>query len=95
MQDAIHDPPWPILCQRAHPWGTPPAPQGQRQRQPNLRNIAEAVTQSVAGAMLGVTRGTIVQMLARGGAHQLERHPDGGIVMASVLREIDRRGLER
>lgn len=45
----------------------------------------EAVTQSVAAAMLGVTRGTIAQLVARG---TLERHPDGGVSRASVLKRI-------
>lgn len=69
-------------------WGTP---LGQACAGSLGVDTAEAVSQSVAGAILGVTRGTIAQMLARGGTHCLERHPDGGIVLASVLRERDRR----
>jgi hypothetical protein len=53
----------------------------------------EAVTQSVAAAMLGVTRSTVAQMLYRAdkglpGAGGLERHPDGGITRASVLARL-------
>ncbi len=43
---------------------------------------AEAVTYSVAAAMLGVTKGTVSQLVARG---KLDRHPDGGLTRASVL----------
>ena len=51
----------------------------------------QRVTQSVAAAMLGVDRGTVAQMMRRGGRHALEAHPDGGIVRGSVFREIARR----
>jgi hypothetical protein len=40
---------------------------------------AEAVTHSVAAAMLGVTRGTVAQLVHRG---TLDRHPDGGVTRA-------------
>lgn len=53
------------------------------------RDDAEAVSQSVAAAMLGVTRGTIAQLVHRG---TLDRHPDGGVLRASVLQRIDRLG---
>lgn len=43
------------------------------------------VTHSVAAAMLGVTRGTIAQLIARG---TLDRHPNGGVRRASVLKRI-------
>lgn len=49
---------------------------------------AEAVTWSVAAAMLGVTKGTVSQLMARG---KLDRHPDGGILRASVLQRLARR----
>lgn len=49
---------------------------------------ADAVTHSVAAAMLGVTRGTVAQLVHRG---TLDRHPDGGITRASVLLRIARR----
>lgn len=51
------------------------------------RDDAEAVTHSVAAAMLGVTRGTIAQMAHRG---TLDRHPDGGLTRASVLMRLGR-----
>lgn len=51
------------------------------------RSDSESVTQHVAGAMLGVTRGTIAQMLARG---TLDRHPDGGVLRASILQRLGR-----
>lgn len=51
------------------------------------RTDAEAVTQHVAAAMLGITRGSISVMLARG---TLDRHPDGGVLRASVLQRLGR-----
>lgn len=48
----------------------------------------ERVTHAQAAAMLGVTRGTIAQLTSRG---TLERHPDGGVDLASVLNRIARR----
>lgn len=53
------------------------------------RDDAEAVTHSVAAAMLGVPRGSIGPMISRG---HLDRHPDGGVLRASVLQRLaDRR----
>lgn len=52
------------------------------------RDDAESVSQSVAAAMLGVTRGTVAQLVARG---TLDRHPDGGVLRASVLQRLSRR----
>lgn len=49
------------------------------------RDDTEAVTQHQAAAMLGVTRGTIAQLVARG---TLDRHPDGGVLRASVLQRL-------
>jgi hypothetical protein len=46
-----------------------------------------AVSQSVAAAMLGVTRGTIAQLVHRG---TLTRHPTGGVSIASILDRRDR-----
>lgn len=48
----------------------------------------EAVTHSVAAAMLGVTRGTIAQLVHRG---KLDRHPDGGVLRASIMQRIAQR----
>ncbi len=47
----------------------------------------EEVTHAVAAAMLGVTRGTIAQLVSRG---TLDRHPDGGVLRASVLQRLSR-----
>lgn len=46
---------------------------------------AEAVTHSVAAAMLGIGTGQIGSLVSRG---KLDRHPDGGVLRASVLRRI-------
>lgn len=51
------------------------------------REDAESISQSVAAAMLGVTRGTIAQMVHRG---TLDRHPDGGVLRSSVLQRLAR-----
>lgn len=51
------------------------------------RDDAESVSQYVAAAMLGVTRGTVAQMVTRG---TLDRHPDGGVLRASVLQRLGR-----
>lgn len=53
------------------------------------RDDTDAVTHSVAAAMLGVARGTVGTLVTRGA---LERHPDGGITRASVLARIHRLG---
>jgi hypothetical protein len=50
----------------------------------------EAVSLSVAAAMLGVSRSAVSHLLARG---QLDRHPDGGVVRSSILQRLERRGL--
>lgn len=51
------------------------------------RDDGEAVTRAVAAAMLGVHPGTVDQLMHRG---TLDRHPDGGVLRASVLRRINR-----
>lgn len=48
---------------------------------------AESVSHSVAAAMLGIGRGSIGPMVSRG---NLDRHPDGGVVRASVLARLAR-----
>lgn len=56
----------------------------------SLGHVAsDAVTYSVAAAMLGVARGTVSTLASRG---TLERHPDGGITRASVLLRLARLG---
>lgn len=61
----------------------------------SIGDDGEAVSQSVAAAMLGVSRSTVAQMLYRAdhglpGSGGLERHPDGGITRASVLARLAR-----
>lgn len=48
---------------------------------------AEAVTHQVAADMLGLARGTVATMVHRG---TLDRHPDGGVLKASVLQRLAR-----
>lgn len=48
---------------------------------------ADAVSHSVAAAMLGVHRGTVAQLVHRG---SLDRHPDGGVTTASVRARLAR-----
>lgn len=47
----------------------------------------DMVSRSTAAAMLGVTHGTIQQLVHRG---SLERHPEGGLTRASVLARLVR-----
>lgn len=49
------------------------------------RDDSEAVSRSVAAAILGVTAGTVQQLVHRG---TLDRHPDGGLTRASVLTHL-------
>jgi hypothetical protein len=46
---------------------------------------AEAVPHSVAGAMLGITRQGVGDLVAR---HKLDRHPDGGVAVASIRARL-------
>lgn len=46
------------------------------------------ISQQAAAEMLGVTRGTVAQMVARG---NLDRHPDGGVLRSSVFAVLIRR----
>jgi hypothetical protein len=48
---------------------------------------AQAVSYSVAGAMLGVTRQGVHDLVTRG---KLARHPDGGVTVDSVRARLDR-----
>lgn len=50
--------------------------------------FASAVSYSVAGAMLGITRQGVHDLVTRG---KLERHPDGGVTPASVRDRLNRR----
>lgn len=47
--------------------------------------FAEAVSYPVAGAMLGITRQFVHNLAGRG---KLERHPDGGVTVASVRARL-------
>lgn len=71
-------------CGRADWWQTP---LGRLCARSLGRDDSESVTQSVAAAMLGVTRGTIAQMLHRG---NLDRHPDGGVLRSAVMARLTR-----
>ncbi|GAA5201110.1 hypothetical protein GCM10023322_80450 [Rugosimonospora acidiphila] len=47
--------------------------------------VAESVPYPVAGAMLGITRQGVHDLIARG---KLRRHPDGGVVPASIRARL-------
>jgi hypothetical protein len=49
----------------------------------------EAVSYPIAGAMLGVTRQGVHDLVTR---HKLERHPDGGVTVASIQERIQLKG---
>ncbi|MET0237415.1 MAG: hypothetical protein ABW224_22385 [Kibdelosporangium sp.] len=49
----------------------------------------EAVTYAIAGAMLGVTRQGVHDLVTR---HKLARHPDGGVTVTSIRERIQLRG---
>lgn len=61
-------------------WWTTPLGQAVARGQPQGSTVA--VTQSVAAAMLGVTRGTVAQLVHRG---TLDRGPDGGVLVTSIV----------
>lgn len=46
---------------------------------------AEAVTQYEAGARLGISQTRVAQLLRE---HKLDRHPDGGVDVASIRRRL-------
>jgi hypothetical protein len=50
--------------------------------------FARAVSYSVAGAMLGITRQGVHDLVSRG---KLERHPDGGVTPGSVRARLNQR----
>jgi hypothetical protein len=52
----------------------------------------QAVSYSVAGAMLGVTRQAVHDLVARG---KLVRHPDGGVTVDSVRARLNRTTTDR
>ncbi|HEX3492570.1 MAG TPA: hypothetical protein VHU92_24720 [Streptosporangiaceae bacterium] len=49
---------------------------------------AQAVSYSVAGAMLGITRQGVHDLVTR---HKLERHPEGGVTVESVRARAEGR----
>ena len=72
-------------------WGDQPPPVAWW-RTPLGRAVAtvagdgdEAVSKTVAAAMLGVTPGRVTQLLAAG---KLDRHPDGGVTTVSVAQRL-------
>lgn len=67
-------------------WGTP---LGRATARSYGHPTADAVSFSVAGAMLGVTKATVQDLIDR---RKLERHPDGGVTTASVSMRL--RGRE-
>lgn len=71
-------------CGRADWWQTP---LGRLCARSLGRDDARAVSHSVAAAMLGVTRGTVAQLVHRG---TLDRHSDGGVLRSSVLARLAR-----
>lgn len=54
-------------------------------------DATDAVTHSVAAAMLGVPRGSVGTLVHRG---QLDRHPDGGVTRGSVLARLARKDTQ-
>lgn len=78
---------WPDGTEPPHDWWSSPV--GRIVARSIGADDAEAVTQSVAAAMLRVTRGTIAQLVARG---TLDRHPDGGVLRSSVMQRLATRG---
>lgn len=48
---------------------------------------SDHVSQYEAARMLGVTRGTVSQLIARGA---LDRHPEGGVSLSSIYARIGR-----
>ena len=76
---------WPDGCEPPAEWWRTPV--GRVVARSIGAEDSEAVTHSVAAAMLGVSRGSIGQMVARG---HLDRHPDGGVLRSSVLQRLAR-----
>lgn len=74
---------WPDGCDIPPTWWSTPA--GRMVARSVGRDDTEAVTWSVAAAMLGVTKGTVSQLMHR---KSLTRHPDGGITRSSVLERL-------
>lgn len=54
-----------------------------------LHDRTDPLTHAESAAMLGVTRGTVATLVHRG---TLARHPDGGVLAASVMQRLHRGG---
>lgn len=78
---------WPVAPEHCGQAGWWRSPLGQACARSLGHDAGESVSQSVAAVMLGVTRGTVAQLVHRG---TLDRHPDGGVLRASVLRRLAR-----
>lgn len=78
----------PEECGNAEWWVTP---LGRACARSLGNDDAEAVSYGVAASMLTVSRGSISSYVARG---SLDRHPDGGVVRASVMQRLAR-GIDR
>lgn len=76
---------WPDGCEPPAEWWRTPV--GRMVARSIGRDDAEAVTHSVAAAMLGVARGTVSTLVHRG---TLDRHPDGGVLRSSVMARLAR-----
>lgn len=64
-------------------WGTPLG----REVAAGAGDTMGVLTQQQAADVLGVSRGTVAQLVSRG---TLDRHPDGGVVLGSVLMRLTR-----
>lgn len=77
---------WPRCEPDADWWRTP---LGQACARSFGREDAESVSHSIAGAMLGVGKGTVSSYVHKG---LLDRHPDGGVLRGSVSARAARMG---
>lgn len=76
---------WPDMTEPPPQWWRTPV--GRMVARSIGADDADAVTHSVAAAMLGIPRGSIGTLVHRG---QLDRHPDGGVTRASVMMRLAR-----
>lgn len=83
--DAVMAALWPVSDPDHDWWRTPT---GRICARSIGHQTTDAVTHSIAGAILGINPKSIGQMVNRG---HLERHPDGGVTLASVLLRLDQR----
>lgn len=76
---------WPDGTAPPHHWWTTPL--GRIVARSIGTDDTDAVTHSVAAAMLGLSRGAIGPMIIRG---DLDRHPDGGVLRSSIMARLSR-----